>query len=86
MSHLLRPLLLVAVATVGLSACGGGGNSTPTTPPVVPPVVVPVPKIEDQFGSCFATRFRADANTKATDPVPCPDLPPLSLTSKALAI
>lgn len=78
MTHRLRPLLLVAVLAGGLAACGSN-NETPTS---TPPAVVPAPKIEDQFGACFATRFRADPNTKATDPVPCPDLPAVSATTK----
>jgi len=82
MTRSLRPLLALSVLA-GLAACGSSnnGNGTPT-----PPVITPVTKTEDQFGACFATRFRADANTKATDPVPCPDLPPLSLTTKPVAL
>lgn len=75
----IRMRSLIAVAGLaGLGACGNG--STNSIPQVVPPT--PVAKVEDQFGACFATRFRADPNSKATDPVPCPDLAPLSLTTK----
>lgn len=75
-----RSLLAFGVVAFTLSACGDKNNVTPPVPQVTPPT--PVAKTEDQFGSCFATRFRADPNSKATDPVPCPDLVPLSLTTK----
>jgi hypothetical protein len=76
----MRSLVVVAGLALGLAACGSSKSTTPTPTPVVPP------KVEDQFGACFATRYRADPNTKATDPVPCPDLAPLSLTTKPAAI
>ncbi len=66
--------LAVLVLPIGLAACGGDDNST--TPPT------PVASTESKFGSCFATRFDAAPFSKATDPVPCPDLAPLSLTTK----
>lgn len=77
-----RSFLLLAGAAIGLSACGSSNNGS--TPP--PPVTAPVAKVETQFGTCFATRYEAAPNTTATDPVPCPDLPPLSLTTKPVAL
>lgn len=76
----LRPLLVLSV--FGLAACGNSNNGGTTAPPVVTPVT----KVETQFGGCFATRYQAAPDTKATDPVPCPDLAPLSLTTKPAAI
>ena len=80
----LRALLALAVVAGGLAGCGNS-NSNSTPPPVVVPPT-PVATTESKFGSCFATRFDAPANSKATDPVPCPDLAPLSLTTKPTAI
>ena len=79
MTHRLRPFIALAVLGVGLAGCGdsSGSNTTPTVPPPAP-----VASTESKFGSCFATRFDAPANSKATDPVPCPDLPPVSATTK----
>ena len=79
----IRGFIAVGLAGAALAACGGNGNSNSPTPQVPP---VPVATIESKFGSCFATRFDAPANSKATDPVPCPDLAPLSLTTKPNAI
>ena len=76
-----RSLLLLGATALALSACGSSNSSTPT-----PPVTPPVAKVETQFGTCFATRYEAAPNTKATDPVPCPDLPPVSTTTKPAAI
>ena len=80
MTRRLHPFLALA-ALAGLAGCGDN-SSTPTT--VGPPV--PVASIESKFGACFATRFDAPANSKATDPVPCPDLPPVSATTKPNSI
>jgi len=80
----LRSLLCVGVL-IGLAACGNNGSNPPPPPPVVPPA--PVARVEDQFGTaCFAPRYRADPNTKATDPVPCPDLPPVNPAIKPVAL
>ncbi len=79
MNNLLRGLVLAGVLGGGLAACGS--NSTPNNPVPQVPTPTPVP-VEAQFGSCFATRYEAAPNTKATDPVPCPDLPPVSATTK----
>ena len=73
--------IAVVLVASGLTACGSGNNSS-APPPVVTPPPTPVDSPQSKFGSCFATRFAADSNTKATDPVPCPDLPPLTLTAK----
>jgi hypothetical protein len=81
MTHRLRTFLALGVLTLGLAACGGDNPSTPT---VVPPA--PVATSESKFGTCFATRFDASPYSKATDPVPCPDLPPLSLTTKPIPL
>ncbi|QYE34981.1 hypothetical protein KZX46_20015 [Polymorphobacter sp. PAMC 29334] len=81
MTRFVRPIVALAVAAVALAGCGNnGGNSGSTTP------VTPVTKTEDMLGTCFGTRYRADPNTKATDPVPCSDLSPLSLTTKPVPI
>ncbi len=80
----VRAVVLVGSLAVTLAACGGGNNSSAPAP-VVPPTPAPVSP-ESKFGSCFATRFDAAPNTKATDPVPCPDLPPLTLTIKPNAL
>ncbi len=77
MTRRLHPFLVLTTVAVGLSGCGSG-SSTPT-PVVTPPVVA---STESKFGTCFATRFDASPFSKATDPVPCPDLAPLSLTTK----
>lgn len=82
MTNRLRSLLAAGSMVVMLAGCGGGGSNTPTPTPTPTPVVRP----EDQFGNCFATRFRADPNTKATDPVPCPDLPAVTLTAKPASL
>ena len=82
MTTLIRSIVALSVLAAGVSACGGNGGGGSTTPPVITPVT----KTEDKLGACFGTRFRADANTKATDPVPCPDLAPLSLTTKPVPI
>lgn len=76
-----RSVVLLGIVAVALSACGNSGTNS--TPQVQAPVVA---KTEDQFGSCFAARYQAAPNTKATDPVPCPDLAPVSLTTKPAAI
>ncbi len=75
-------LLALLGLTLGLAACGSG-NNTAAPAPVTPPT--PVATTESKFGTCFAARFDAAPNSKATDPVPCPDLAPLSLTTKPLA-
>ncbi len=76
-----RSLVLLGVGGLVLSSCGSGNSNTPT-----PPVVTPVAKVETQFGNCFATRYEADPYSKATDPVPCPDLAPLNLNAKPAKI
>ena len=76
MTRRLRPFLALAALAGGLAGCGDNSN---TTTPVVPPA--PVATTESKFGACFATRYDAPANSKATDPVPCPDLPPVSATT-----
>jgi hypothetical protein len=82
MTRLVRSIAVLAIAAVAVSGCGNGGsNGGSTTPPVTP-----VTKTEDMLGTCFGTRYRADPNTKATDPVPCSDLSPLSLTTKPVPI
>ncbi len=73
-----RSLGLLGIAAFALASCGNDNKATAPTPPVVTPTV----KVEAQFGSCFATRFEADPYSKATDPVPCPDLAPLNLSAK----
>ena len=73
----LRPLLALGVLAAGLAGCGNSG-STPSQV-VSPPVAA---STESKFGACFATRYDAPANSKATDPVPCPDLPPVDPTIK----
>lgn len=77
---MIRSILALGVVATCLSACGNG-NGGGTTPPVVTPAI----KTEDQFGAGFGTRYRADPNTKATDPIPG-DLIPLSLTTKPVPI
>lgn len=76
-----RPLLLFGVGTLALSSCGSSNSNTPA-----PPVVTPTTKVETQFGNCFATRYQAEPYSKATDPVPCPDLPPPNLNAKPASI
>ncbi len=78
----LRTLLPLSGLSLALACCGSGNNSSTT--PVTPPA--PVATTESKFGSCFATRFDAAPNSKATDPVPCPDLAPLSLTTKPIPL
>lgn len=75
----LYPLLALGGVAIGLAGCGDSNNNTPTPPVVTPPVVA---STESKFGTCFATRFDASPFSKATDPVPCPDLPPVSATTK----
>lgn len=82
MTTLIRSIVALSVLAAGVSACGSNGGGGSTTPPVI----TPANKTEDMLGTCFGTRFRADANTKATDPVPCPDFAPLSLTTKPVPI
>ena len=77
MTRRLYPLLVLGSLAAGVAGCGSN-DSTPTTV-VTPPVVA---STESKFGTCFATRFDASPFSKATDPVPCPDLAPLSLTTK----
>lgn len=57
-------LISLGILTLGasLSACGGGGGSKMTTTP--PPAAA---KFEDQFGTKFATDFRAGPNTEPAD-------------------
>ncbi len=81
MNKNLRSFFTLSILA-GLAACGNNNNGQAAAPPVVTPVT----KTEDQFGGCFGTRFRAAPNTKATDPVPCPDLAPLSLTTKPIPL
>lgn len=81
MTRRLHPFVALGVLAIGLAGCGND-NSTPA-PVVTPPVVA---STESKFGTCFATRFDASPFSKATDPVPCTDLPPLSLTTKPLAL
>ena len=80
MNRSLRALLPLAGLSLGLAACGSGNSSTTT--PVTPPVAT----TESKFGTCFATRYDAPANSTATDPVPCPDLAPLSVTTKPIPL
>lgn len=81
MTRFVRSIVGLAFAATAISGCGNGsGGSSSTTP------VTPAAKTEDMLGTCFGTRYRADPNTKATDPVPCPDLAPLSLTTKPVPI
>ncbi len=75
----LRSLMTLGAGALVLAACGNG-NSTQSPAPT--PTPAPVASAQSKFGACFATRFDAAPNTKATDPVPCPDLAPLSLTTK----
>ncbi len=82
MTYRMRTILIFGGLTLGLAACGSNNAPAPT----VPPVPTPVATTESKFGSCFAARFDAPALSKATDPVPCPDLAPLSLTTKPNAI
>ena len=79
----LRSLLTVGAGALVLAACGDG-NTTPAPAPT--PTPAPVATAQSKFGSCFQTRFDAAPNTKATDPVPCPDLPAVSPTIKPNAI
>lgn len=79
----LYPFLSLGGLAVGLAACGNSNNNTGTSPVVTPPVVA---STESKFGTCFATRFDASPFSKATDPVPCPDLPPVSATTKPNSI
>ena len=79
----LFPFLAFAGLAVGLAGCGSNNASAPTPPVVTPPVVA---STESKFGTCFATRFDAPPFSKATDPVPCPDLPPVSATTKPNSI
>jgi len=81
----IRALVVAGSLAFVLAACGDG-NRSPTTPPVVTPPPTPVVTPQSNFGSCFATRFDAAPNTKATDPVPCPDLAPLTLVAKPIAL
>lgn len=81
MTMRLRSLLALGAGTLALGACGNGSNNSS-----VPPSSTPVVTAEGKFGTCFATRFDAQADTKATDPVPCTDLPAPSLTTKPNAI
>lgn len=85
-SNRVRGLAAIGSLAIVLTACGSGNNSSAPAPtPVITPPPTPVDNPASKFGSCFATRFAADPNTKATDPVPCPDLPPLTLTAKPTA-
>lgn len=83
MTRRFLPLVALGGLTIGLAGCGGSSNNSGTPAPVTPPVAS---SAESKFGSCFATRFDAAPNTKATDPVPCPDLAPLSLTTKPISL
>lgn len=76
-----RTIITVLAFAAGLSACGGSDNNT-VTPPVV---VQPAGKIEDMFGTGFGTRYRADPNTKATDPV-AGDLNPVNPAADPVTI
>ncbi len=78
-----RSLALLGIATFALASCGSDNN---TTTPTAPVVTTPTAKVETQFGNCFATRYEADPYSKATDPVPCPDLAPLNLSAKPASI
>lgn len=82
MTRFVRSIVALAFAATAISGCGNGGSGkgSSTTPPT------PAAKTEDMLGTCFGTRYRADPNTKATDPVPCTDLSPLSLTTKPVPI
>jgi hypothetical protein len=81
MTRFVRSIAALAFAATAISGCGNGSGGNSSTPPVAP-----VTKTEDMLGACFGTRYRADPNTKATDPVPCADLSPLSLTTKPVPI
>lgn len=82
MTRLTRSILATGVLAAVLSACSDNNvTTTPTTPPVVTPTV----RLEDQFGAGFGTRFRADANTRATDPLAA-DLGPVSITTDPVTI
>lgn len=87
MAQLIRNMALLAVLAGGLAACGDD-NDQPAPPPPPPPVVVvppPVAGVEDGFGANFATAYRNNPNTDATDPAPG-DVPALSLTTEAVVI
>lgn len=84
MTRHFYPGLWLGGLGLALAGCGDNNNTaSPTAPVVTPPVVS---STESKFGSCFATRFDAAPFSKATDPVPCPDLPPVSATTKPNSI
>ena len=65
----VRTLLLTAAisaAALGLAACGGGGGGGDVV--VTPPPPPAAPKLEDGFGSGFATAFRAADTAEPREP------------------
>ena len=90
MTNLIRSFLAVSVLTIGLSACADNGNNNTTTPPVPPPVVTPPPPSVDsrvQLRVVFRDQVSMlTRSAQSTDAVPCPDLAPLSLTTKPVAL
>lgn len=83
MRRVAQRALLVCALGAGLAACGGNGDNQAVTPPVgVTPVGMPQ---ENQFGSGFATDYRASVLTNPATPV-TDDIIPLSLTTNPVAL
>lgn len=73
---------LLAVAASVLAACGGGGDPPPPAPPATPAVTV---RQEDQFGTNFASAFRASTTAEPITPVDG-DIIALSLTAEPVPL
>jgi len=87
MHILYRGTLLLALGA-GLASCGSNNNNTVTTPPPIatpPAPPVQVAKQEDQFGSVFATDFRAMMNGEPAT-VNDGDIVAISLTTEPVMI
>ncbi len=83
MKRIVQRALLVAMMGAGLASCGGNGGDAATTPPVVVPPA-PAPQ-ENQFGTAFATDFRASPTSAPATPADG-DIIPLSLTTNPVNV
>lgn len=81
MTRLIRNAAAVALATLGLAACGGGGGGGMTV--VTPPP--PSAALEDAFGAGFATSYRANPNTDPREPAAA-DIIAVSPTTDPVAV